>query len=88
MTTDNNTVGWELLIVGVACVGAPSYSLGFFEALEIEAGKVLSALACLPRPAAIAFGTSFLWLRHHVCSLDLGHAEYHKDGAITWTETA
>lgn len=58
---------WDLRVVACNSVGAPAYPLWQFDATEEEAALVLSRIARLPRPAALAFSPSYLWLRDGDC---------------------
>lgn len=58
---------WELRIVAVGSVGCPAYALWQFEAPQDDATFILQQLVRLPRPAALAFGRTFMWLHPGDC---------------------
>ncbi len=58
---------WELRIIAVGSVGCPAYAVWQFEASQDDATLILQQLVRLPRPAALAFGRTFMWLHPGDC---------------------
>lgn len=54
---------WSIRLVGVTCVGIPTYDVCELIGTEGEAMSLVRSLSELPRPVALAPPDRVLWLR-------------------------